>query len=124
MEKSQFKGNSNRIFVSLIILFFAIIPPEQLNLILCPFNLITGIHCPLCGLTRSMISAMHFDFSKSIEYHPLGIAVLMLMSIYSTRIISPLTIETINNKYVKVIQGRSFEFGAGVFLIVWILRLF
>lgn len=37
----------------------------------CPFDFIFGISCPGCGMTRALISALHFDFSMAFYYHPL-----------------------------------------------------
>lgn len=37
----------------------------------CPFYLITGIPCPSCGMTRAVAAALHLDFKKAFEYHPL-----------------------------------------------------
>lgn len=35
-----------------------------------------GFSCPTCGLGHSLLSALQGDWQKSVEYHPLGIAVL------------------------------------------------
>lgn len=37
----------------------------------CPIKTIIGISCPGCGMTRALISALCFDFSKAFHYHPL-----------------------------------------------------
>lgn len=39
---------------------------------LCPFNNVTGIPCPGCGLTRSFVSLGHGDVSQAFVWHPLG----------------------------------------------------
>jgi len=44
---------------------------------MCTFRSVTGIPCPGCGLLRSMVSAMHGDVAKSIEYHRLGLITLL-----------------------------------------------
>lgn len=36
-----------------------------------------GLRCPTCGLTRSVIAAMHGDAGKSLAHHPLGWAILL-----------------------------------------------
>ena len=43
----------------------------------CTFRSVTGIPCPGCGLIRSMVSAMHGDLAKSLEYHRLGLVAIV-----------------------------------------------
>jgi hypothetical protein len=43
---------------------------EHLPLSVCPFYTVTGIRCPFCGLTRSLASGLHGDFSTALAYHP------------------------------------------------------
>jgi hypothetical protein len=38
----------------------------------CPFYLITGHPCPLCGGTRSFASMWQADIVKAARFHPLG----------------------------------------------------
>jgi hypothetical protein len=44
---------------------------------ICMFRSVTGIPCPGCGLLRSMVSAIHGDVAKSLEYHKLGLLTLV-----------------------------------------------
>lgn len=44
---------------------------------MCMMRSVTGIPCPGCGLLRSMVSAMHGDLARSLEYHRLGVVTLM-----------------------------------------------
>ncbi|MDR3710893.1 MAG: DUF2752 domain-containing protein [Capsulimonadaceae bacterium] len=39
---------------------------------LCVFHAVTGLPCPGCGMTRSLICLMHGRFHESFLYHPLG----------------------------------------------------
>jgi hypothetical protein len=32
----------------------------------------TGIHCPMCGMLRSLIALLHGDVSTSVLFHPAG----------------------------------------------------
>jgi len=43
----------------------------------CSFKNLTGLPCPGCGLTRSIVAAMHGDFRASLLYHRLGLLTLM-----------------------------------------------
>lgn len=42
----------------------------------CLFRLIFHIHCPGCGLWRSMQSAWRGEWILSVRYHPLGLVLL------------------------------------------------
>ena len=40
---------------------------------LCPFRLATGLPCPFCGTTRSLIALGGGDVGRSVELNPLGV---------------------------------------------------
>ena len=42
---------------------------------LCPFRVITGLQCPLCGTTRSLFALGHGDLERSLDFSPLGVFV-------------------------------------------------
>ena len=48
---------------------------------LCPFRLVTGLPCPFCGLTHSLLALGQGDFHDSVRFSPLGplVAVLSLV---------------------------------------------
>ena len=37
----------------------------------CPVQLIFGIPCPGCGMTRAYLALLRLDFAAAFEYHPL-----------------------------------------------------
>jgi hypothetical protein len=39
---------------------------------LCVFHNLTGLPCPGCGFSRSIVCCAHLHFSEAIAYHPLG----------------------------------------------------
>ena len=39
----------------------------------CPFRQATGLICPGCGLTRSVVALAHGDLTASLYFHPLGV---------------------------------------------------
>jgi hypothetical protein len=43
----------------------------------CSFQNLTGLPCPGCGLTRSIVTAMRGDFKASLSYHRLGLLTLI-----------------------------------------------
>ena len=44
---------------------------------LCPFKMFTGLPCPGCGLTRSVVALLHGDPSASVFFHPLGVPLVI-----------------------------------------------
>jgi len=48
----------------------------------CPLLTTTGAPCPLCGMTRAVVAAVHGDLVASLRYNPAGvIAVLVMVSL-------------------------------------------
>jgi hypothetical protein len=46
--------------------------------IACPLRAATGIPCPLCGMTRAVVAAVHGHVGTSLAFNPGGIVVLAL----------------------------------------------
>jgi hypothetical protein len=46
--------------------------------IACPLRSITGIPCPLCGMTRAVVAATHGHLLESLRFNPAGILVVLL----------------------------------------------
>lgn len=40
--------------------------------IVCPFRLMTGWNCPLCGMTHSWHALLHGKLDKALSYHPIA----------------------------------------------------
>ena len=40
--------------------------------VLCPFRLLTGIRCPLCGFTTATGHLLHGDLREALRAHPLA----------------------------------------------------
>lgn len=64
-----------------IISFLFIIGISVYFLYKCPFDFLFGVSCPGCGMTRSLICLLHFDFSGAFYYHPL-FPLVVLLSIF------------------------------------------
>ena len=58
--------------IVLLIILVACIIFKILN-IDCGVKWLTGVSCPTCGLTRSLISFLKLDFESAIYYHALSI---------------------------------------------------
>jgi len=46
---------------------------------ICMFKLMTGMPCPGCGLTRSVVALLHGDLTTSLHFHPLGVLFVLLV---------------------------------------------
>ncbi len=44
----------------------------------CPLRTLTGVPCPLCGMTRSVTAAVHGHLAHSLVLNPGGIVAVML----------------------------------------------
>lgn len=44
---------------------------------LCMWRTLLGQPCPGCGLTRSVVTFLHGDYTRAFLYHPLGPLVLL-----------------------------------------------
>ncbi len=77
----------------------------------CIFKDLFGIRCPGCGLTRSFISILNFDFISAIKYNFLGIPIFISFMLISFFMIidifknSDKTLKFIN----KILQTRYIE---------------
>lgn len=45
----------------------------------CLFKRLTGIPCPSCGSTRSVLALLHGDFSSGIYWNPFGIILISIL---------------------------------------------
>jgi len=50
---------------------FEFVPP-------CPLRTLTGIPCPLCGMTRGVTSAVHLELGKAVFLNPGSIVAVVL----------------------------------------------
>ena len=63
---------------------------SYLGIYRCPLDFAVGVPCPLCGLTRAVLSFLGGDISLSFYYHPLWPVLLIsvvLFLLYSLGII-------------------------------------
>ena len=44
----------------------------------CPLRALTGVPCPLCGMTRAIVAAAHGHVGESLAFNPAGFLVLAL----------------------------------------------
>lgn len=51
-----------------------LLPPDGAGVPMCVYRAVFGVHCPSCGMTRSVSCAVRGMWSESLAYHPLGVA--------------------------------------------------
>lgn len=44
----------------------------------CPLRTITGVPCPLCGMTTSVEATVHLDIAAALAANPVGIALVVV----------------------------------------------
>jgi hypothetical protein len=68
------------IFLSIIIL--AILPQGLIfrdKIPLCLFRYLTGLECPLCGMTRACYSIIHLDLLSAFRYNPASLILPVML---------------------------------------------
>lgn len=97
----------------------------------CVFLRVTGYPCPSCGMTRSVMSTVRFNFQRAIEMNPLGIALVLVFGVWwTTRVY-----EIATGRHTRLSRWASRHVtwlgiaGLSVFLLfgalrIWILSRF
>jgi hypothetical protein len=90
----------------------------------CPFRLLTGQPCPLCGGTRSFAEMWQGDLGGAARYHPLGPALFVL----TFAGVAALAVLVLRGRVVRWRPTRQAEqklywAGGAVFLVAWLFRL-
>ena len=88
----------------------------------CGFYHLTGYPCPLCGLTRSLVCAMHGDWVAALWWHPFGPIVLLGLGSIS---LWP-AVKVLWPRKLKLVPtfAKTFGYLAVVMLmLVWLARL-
>ena len=66
-------------YIALIIVIYLVVIRTVFKAV-CPMVIITGLPCPGCGMTRSLISFLQFRFKESFVYNPCLIVWLFLVA--------------------------------------------
>ena len=106
----KYKINIIVFLFTLLILFLTII-----GIYRCPISFFFGIPCPLCGITRAIICAFHFDFESAFYYHALWPIVVLGIPLYFLFIKK-------NKKITKNNKDIIFIFLSILFLGYFIIR--
>lgn len=85
----------------------------------------TGLPCPGCGLTRSIVAAVHGDIRKSLVYHRLGLLTLVYVLLQFLFCLGFLLIpiwRTRLERYGKFLNQGIIILGV-LFFLNWIITL-
>jgi len=72
----------------------------------CLFKRITGIPCPSCGATHSIVSLLHGDFKAALMENPLGIILALCLLIFPTWVVFDY-LKRKNNFYLFYLEIES-----------------
>lgn len=89
---------------------------------LCPFKMFTGLPCPGCGLTKSMVYCYEGDLHKSLSFHAFGPFLILFCGVALVVLLSEL--------FTKKEYGNSIFYNrkmayflAGILIVYHIIRL-
>ena len=66
--------------LGILAVLWSVTPPAEPHLRLCGFYWLTGLPCPLCGMTRALCALVKGHWSEALHFHalsPLGLAMLL-----------------------------------------------
>ncbi len=92
----------------------------------CIFLRTTGLPCPGCGLTRSIVAAAHGNLALSLSYHRLGLLLLIYIILQFMFNLFYLVFpkwRTPLSRYVRILHKGIIPL-AVLFLLNWIFTLF
>ena len=96
----QLQITKKKIAISIIAIIFLLLVVLKIIKVPCIFHEITGLYCPGCGITRMIISIIHFDFYQAFRYNPLIFILSPILIVISSIEIFCYLFD-IENKYIK-----------------------
>lgn len=81
----------------------------------CVYRAQLGIHCPTCGLTRSVITALHGELARSHAFHPAGLPLVFVAAVQAAMRL--VFVRTRFRSLSAEIFVSSAAFGCVVFLL-------
>jgi hypothetical protein len=87
----------------------------------CSFKNLTGLPCPGCGLTRSIVAGLHGDFSASLSYHKLGLLTLVYVCLQLLFRLIVIIVRPLRKRVLGLekILNRGLTVLAGLFILNW-----
>ncbi len=92
---------------------------------ICIFRATTGLPCPGCGLTRSIVAAAHGQLAVSFSHHRLGLLTLIYVFLQFVFNLCYLSISKWReplSRYIKLLH-KGIIFLAVLFFLNWLLTL-
>lgn len=87
----------------------------------CIFKNITGLFCPLCGMTHSFDSIIRLNIVQSLRYNALGLLTFILMAFIALKLIAEIVFG--RRFHLKFLEHKYFPLTIiMIFLIYGILR--
>jgi hypothetical protein len=84
----------------------------------CPFFKSTGIPCPSCGLTRSLISLSQGEITNSLQYHSFGLVLTAIATVTIPYVLTELILnKRFSNPLLKRFVNRSSQWLLGIFFL-------
>jgi hypothetical protein len=101
----------------LAVLYFVSVPAEPIYP-LCAFHWLTGLPCPLCGLTRGIFALAKGHFREAEHFNALTpLAFAMIFSLFWTPHFWT------QRPWAKVLVNKLWSYGIGAFAIYGVLRV-
>jgi hypothetical protein len=96
---------------------------------LCFFRKITGLPCPSCGITHSIVALMHGNLLDAIKANPLGLLMIILLIIFPFWIIVDLLLN--ENSFFRFYNWIEVLFkmkwiaipSIALIIILWIINI-
>ena len=88
----------------------------------CPINLVTGLHCPGCGLTRMLKAICEFNFYQAFRYNMLLFILMPFFSFYFLNTIYCIITSQKDKMFYKKIPNIVIYILITVSLLFGILR--
>jgi hypothetical protein len=91
----------------------------------CTFHNLTGVPCPGCGLTRSLVAAVHGDFIGSFGFHPLGLVTLIYILLQFLFRLGSIFFPEVTNSVFRSgrLLNRGIIYLGGLFGVNWLVTL-
>ena len=96
---------------------------------ICLFRQLTGIPCPSCGSTRSVLSLLHGDLIGALIWNPFGLILILIMAISPVWILVDLLVrrQSLYRFYIKSEQLLRRKWAMllfiGLVLLNWIWNI-
>lgn len=104
--------------------FFAVFRGAHLVLPPCPFLVLTGQPCPLCGATRGYAAVWRGDLGSAVRYHPL--APVFFAATVAGAVGLAFALAAGRRPVLRLRAAQQvglFALGLGAVTLAWVLRL-